>query len=388
VKIPYACQNIDETDIQAVDASLRQDLITRGTTVSGFEENVCRYVGCQYAVAFSSGSAALAAAFRAGDVNASDRLITTPNTFIASVCEAIRLGVRIQFVDIDPWGNMQIPQVIECANVHSSRGKVVVVPVHFGGVAIDMRSLGQKLQAHDLLIIEDAAHAFGSAYPDGQLVGSCAYSDMTIFSFHAVKNITCGEGGMVTTNNEALYQKLRKIRNSGIEKEKLQHMSHPAPWYYEVDTLCVQSHMTEMQAALGRSQLLKIQGFAEKKSQLMEWYRQKLRGLPGVRMMPTDPDARTHYHLCCVYIDFDALNLSRSCVIEQLLQEGIETKFHYVPLYCHPVVQPSCSQTPQQFPAMEQHVLQALSLPFFSKMEQHQVDDVVSALRKVILQSP
>jgi dTDP-4-amino-4,6-dideoxygalactose transaminase len=237
-----------------------------------------------------------------------------------------------------------------------------------------------------IVVIEDAAHALGSLYPDGTPVGNCAYSDMTVFSFHAIKNITCGEGGMVTTNDPVVYQRLKKIRDSGIERIAVTRRPSPEPWYYEVDEISCNFHMTEFQAALGRSQLLRIDSFFQNKASLMAAYRRKLASTPAVALHPSAADPLSHHHLFQVNIEFEALGLTRSKVMEALHALSIGSQYHYVPLYCHPALASAISQTSQAFPVMEEHYKKSLSLPFFSSMTEGDVDRVVTSLRKVLYQ--
>ena len=224
--LPYAHQAIDSSDIDAVTAALKQEIITRGSQVAAFEDDVCRRVHAAHGVAFSNGSTALYAAFQAAGVGPADRIVCSPNTFIASVAGGVKAGARLRFVDIDAYGNMDLSLLADELNVTQSRGRTVIVPVHIAGVAVDMEKLDDLICIPQTVVIEDAAQAFGSAYPDGTPVGSCTYSDMTVFSFHAIKNITCGEGGMVMTNDPVLYQRLKKIRDSGIERIALKN--HPS----------------------------------------------------------------------------------------------------------------------------------------------------------------
>jgi UDP-4-amino-4,6-dideoxy-L-N-acetyl-beta-L-altrosamine transaminase len=384
--LPYAHQAIDSSDIDAVTAALKQQEITRGSQVAAFEHEVCQRVHATYGVAFSSGSTALYAAFQAAHVGPGDRIVTTPNTFIATVAGGVRAGARLHCVDIDAYGNIDLSLLADEINVPQSRGKTVVVPVHFAGVAVDMRKLDDLITAQQTVVIEDAAHALGSFYPDGSPVGNCAYSDMTIFSFHAIKNITCGEGGMVMTNDEALYQHLRKIRDSGIERTEVRDRLSPEPWYYEVDEISCNVHMTEFQAALGRSQLRRIDIFFQNKASLLAAYRRKLAATPAITLPPSAADPITHYHLFQVNIEFEALGLTRSKVMEGLRALSIGSQYHYVPLYHHPVLQSVISQDSKTFSAMEEHMQKALSLPFFSSMTEEDVDRVVTALRKVVFQ--
>ena len=383
--LPYACQNIDASDIKAVTDALQQDIITRGPTVSAFEEAVAKQVGATYAVAFSSGSSAFLAAFHAVHITPYDCVITSANTFIASIAGAIQQKAKVFLLDIDAYGNMQVEMVARVANQFRSRGRSVIVPVHFAGVAMDMRQLARSVTFPRTVIIEDGAHAFGSLYPDGSMVGSCRYSDMTVFSFHAIKNITCAEGGMVTTNDRSLYDRLSTLRNSGIEREQLEHATQPEPWYYEVKELGCNFHMTELQAALGISQLRKLDQFREQKHQLVIWYRERLDGIPGVQLPPDDVDARTHYHLWPIHIEFEALGLTRTSVMQKLREASVGSQYHYVPLYMHPIVSSVCSQSSEEFPMMERYKETALSVPFFSKMQEVDVDHVVKALRHALL---
>jgi dTDP-4-amino-4,6-dideoxygalactose transaminase len=382
--LPYAHQAIDASDIEAVTGSLSHDLITRGPCVQAFEAAICQRVGAAHAVAFSSGSSALCAAFQAARVGPLDQIVTTPNTFIATVAEGVRAGAHVQLVDIDTYGNIDIDRCSDVVNPPRTRGRAIIVPVHFAGVAVDMEHLDSLVTRPDTVVIEDAAHALGSLYPDGSPVGNCRYSDMTIFSFHPAKNITCGEGGMVTTNDETLFNRLRLLRNSGIERAALCHRSSPEPWYYEVTDLSCNFHMTECQAALGTSQLLRLELFAQNKQALTAWYRSKLASVPGVTLPPEEADCRTHRHLFVVRMEFEALGLTRTRVMDELRSMEIGTQYHYVPLYCHPALGSALSQAPGDFPAMEEYARTALSIPFFSSMTEADVDRVVAAVRKVI----
>ncbi len=376
--LPFAQQSIDEGDINAVVQALQQDYITRGATVQAFECAIADLVGARFAVAFSSGSSALYATYGAAKINSFDKVISTPNTFIATVAGGASRGATIHLVDIDAYGNMDIDLLDEDALSPMSRGKSVIVPVHFAGVAVDMRRLSSMIRAQDVVIIEDAAHALGSKYPDGTLVGSCSYSDMTAFSFHASKNIACGEGGMVTTNDPDLFSRLQQLRNSGIEQS--------STWNYQVMDLSCNGHMTEMQAALGLSQLQRLSDFHNHKCALIPLYRELLEHVPGVTAFSSEADARTHYHLFEVHIDYELFNTTRGEVMDRLAEEGVGSQYHYVPLYNHPPLRSLCKQKKELFPMMETHFKKSLSLPFFARMNESDVERVVTALRKAILQ--
>lgn len=383
--LPYARQKIDESDCNAVVQALLGETITRGDYVAKFERAIADFVGASYAVAFNNGSTALFAAYQALDCSSSDLLITTPNTFVATASAGKRLGMAMKYSDIDQFGNMDFSSVIDTINTSRSRGKVVLAPVHFAGVACDMASLSQKIKNPNVAIIEDAAHALGSTYPDGSYVGSCAYSDMTIFSFHPAKNITTGEGGMVTTNDENLYHRLLRLRNSGIERETLVNEVSPKPYYYEVQEISCNYHLTDFQAALGLSQLKKLSTFHERKKKLVAAYRKRLSSIPGIQLPPKDGDHRTHYHLFVVRMPFKELGISREECMNQLKDKGIGTQLHYVPLYYHPALG-SCPKNPKDsYPKMEEYYQTALSLPFFHDMTEDDVDRVAQALRQVIL---
>lgn len=377
--LPYAHQAIDASDIEMVAESLTQDRITRGVQVAAFEKEVCERVGATYGVAFSSGSTALYAAFQAIRVVPGDRIVTSPNTFIATVAGGINSGASLRFVDIDKNGNMALAHLSQQVNVSHSRGRTIIMPIHFAGVAVDMQQLDNAIANPETVVIEDAAHAFGSLYPDGTPVGCCRFSDMTIFSFHAIKNITCGEGGMVTTNDEGFYEKLKRIRDSGIDRAV-----SPDPWYYEVGHLSCNYHMTEFQAALGRSQLRRLDLFGRNKAALVAWYRHKLSSLPGLTLPPAEAEGISHRHLFPVSIEFEALGQTRTEVMEALHAEGIGSQYHYVPLYRHPALAPAMTQKSEEFPAMEDHFRSSLSIPFFSSMTEADVDRVVTKLRKAL----
>jgi dTDP-4-amino-4,6-dideoxygalactose transaminase len=384
--LPYGRQSITHDDIEKMASSLCQEIITRGEKVKEFEQSLAKYVGVPYAVAFSSGSSALWAAYIAADCQSTDQVITTPNTFVATASYPLLKGSKIHFADIDPKsGNIDLEQLLLPPT--KTLGKLIIAPVHFAGVAVDMKKLGQKIDRPNVCVIEDAAHALGSSYPSGETVGSCLYSDMTIFSFHPVKNITTGEGGMVTTASEELYKKLLMVRNSGIERDALQHWHQPEPWYYEVQQIACQSHMTEFQAALGLSQLEKLDLFIAQRRMLVEAYVTGLKRLPGVIAATQQEEiARSAYHLFIVHIDFQRFGTSRTKVMGALRAMNIGSQLHYVPLYRHPIFGCNLEKEKNRCPAMEQYFQEALTLPLFPNMTTKDVEYVIKSLQSILFQ--
>lgn len=376
--IPYAHQSISQEDIDAVSEVMRQDYITRGPKVRAFEEALAQYCGARFAVCVSSGTAGLYLAFQAASVCPDDRVLTTPNSFIATCAAGMRLGARPHFIDIESTsGNMSLDKLQDALGMPYSRGRFVICPVHFAGIALDMKRLDRMLKTPDVVLIEDAAHAIGSYYPSGEKVGSCAFGGMTVFSFHAIKTITCGEGGCVTTNDEALYHRLLRLRDSGIERSS-------EPYYYEVRELSSNPYMTEMQAALGLSQLARLEHFVEKRRRIMSWYRERLKGLLHVRLFDAKHDPYTAYHLACVQLDFDALKTTKKQVYQALLDEQIQTQYHYIPLYRHPLLVSQYGDQHEQFSEMERYYKETISLPLFYALDEADVDRICAALKRAI----
>lgn len=383
--LPYAKQSIDASDLKAVQEALLQDRITRGDTTKLFEEAVAQFVDAKWAVSFNSATTALYATFFAARCSSADRFITTCNTFIATAAAGMRLNIRPHLVDIDRTnGNISLEQLKKELVSPPSRGKFIILPVHFAGIAVDMKKLERMVATPEVVIIEDAAHALGSLYPSGEKVGSCTYSHMTVFSFHPAKHITTGEGGMVTTNDEALYHRLCLFRNNGIEREKPYLTHSPAPGYYEIHELGGNYHMTEMQAALGLSQIKRLPGFIEKRRALVNHYYKSLEGKAHIRLFSKEPEARTAYHLMNVQIDFAHLKISRIDLMEKLHAAGIGSEIHYIPIYRLPVFEKAYGVNSENFPEMESYYSEVLSLPLYPDLTEEDVDYVCSILLSLL----
>lgn len=384
--LPYGRQEITEEDKQAVLEALSQDVITRGEKVALLEEKIKEMTNAPYAVAFSSGTMALFAAYFAAKVSKFDQVVTTPVTFASTATPAIRFGAHLEFGDIDPeTGNFSLDFFAKEQNFSSSRGRRVFVPVHFGGQPIAMDQFERQLTSPSTVIIEDAAHALGATYPTGEAVGSCAFSDMTIFSFHPLKSITSGEGGCVTASSQAYADRLRRFRDNGICRDPSQMGEEvPGPWYYEVVDLGENGHLTEMQGALGLSQLGRLDQMIAKRQSLYENYLERLKKTEGIKPLHVaDPKASAH-HLFAVKIDFETFETTRKEVMEKLKERGIGTQVHYIPLYKFPLFKSYDASLGIELPGAEAYYQKALTLPLHPQMNEGDVNRVCDELFDVL----
>lgn len=386
LKYPYAKQSINDLDEKAVMEALRSPAITRGFFVESFEREVADFCGARFAVSFNSGSTALSAAFFAAEANPYDRVLTTPNTFVATLSGACQKGAAPVFVDIDrKSGNIDVEKLSYNLHTTSTRGKNIIVPVHFAGIPVDMRLLESHIKDLNTVVIEDAAHAIGSKYKDGTRVGSCEHSHITCFSFHPAKTITTAEGGMCTTNDESLYQKLLYYRNNGIERDpSLFKEAERGPWVYEVNYLSGNYFMNELQAALGRSQFSRIESFIAKRKELVKRYRDNLSGKEHLAFFEPEEGVDVAWHLFVCQIDFASAQRERAQVMEELKELGIGTQVHYIPLYRHPFFRKGGRDIREYFPEAEMYYSQALTLPLYYDLTLQDVDEISSALLSTI----
>ena len=354
--IPYGRQSVDDDDIAAVVEVLRGDWLTQGPHVERFEETLAATVGARHAVAFANGTAALHGAAAAAGLGPGDVVATSPLSFAASATCARYVGATPTFVDIDPATlNLDLGQL--------PAGVAAVIPVHYAGLPVDLSGLTPRPR----VVIEDAAHAIGALTPDGP-VGNCAHSDMTMFSFHPVKTVTTGEGGAVTTNSDDLAERLRRFRNHGIVRKP-----EKGGWYYEIEELGFNYRLTDIQAALGTSQLGKLERFVERRNQLAARYRELLAGLP-LELPPEAPPGWRHgYHLFPVRVD------NRSAVFDKLRGAGVGVQVHFVPIYRHPLYA-DLGVDPSDYPGTEAAYERLLSLPLFPDLTEEEQNEVVARL--------
>lgn len=388
--IPYGRHYIDEADVEAVVDVLRHGSLTQGPRIAEFEETVARYVGAKYAVAVSSGTAALHLACLAANVGPGDNVITTPNTFVASANCALYVGAIPQFADIDA-GTLNLDSQCLAAKCKELKKVRAIIPVHFAGLPCDMPSIRAIADKHGSIVIEDAAHALGASYPGGAKVGSCTYSHMTVFSFHPVKVIAAGEGGMITTNDEQLYRRLLRLRSHGINKgedplirqEDACEQGEVKRWYYEMQEMGFNYRLTDIQSVLALSQLQKLGEFIERRLKLAQTYDAAFADLSKAR--PTQINGRTlsAHHLYVLQIDFDGLGLSRTRFMSALRQEGIGTQVHYIPVVAHPYYR-SLGYKPDHFPVTQKYYKQALSIPLYYALTDSEQAQVIGAIRHLV----
>jgi perosamine synthetase len=388
--IPYGRHYIDEDDIHAVTDLLRHGALTQGPLVGDFERAVADYVGAEFAVAVSSGTAALHLAALAAGLGPGGALVTSPITFVASSNAALYVGATPLFADIDPATVNLAPDSL-AAVLRQHPETRVVVPVHFAGLPADMAAIQAVADAAGAAVIEDAAHALGAAYPDGRRVGCCADSLMTAFSFHPVKAIAAGEGGMITTNDEAIYRRLLRLRSHGINKldDPFVHPEQAAtdgeanPWYYEMQELGFNFRITDIQCALALSQFAKLERFIERRRHLARRYDEAFAGHPVIEPAQQSGRDRSGHHLYVVRIDFAAAGTSRATVMHALRERGIVTQVHYIPVPMQPYYR-ALGHEPQRFPAATAYFAQALSLPFYFGLTDEQQARVIASLRDAL----
>lgn len=375
--LPYGRQWIDEEDIEAVVEALKGDFLTTGPYVSRFERAIADYVGAKYAVAFSNGTAALHGACFAAGIGEGDEVITTPMTFAASAnCVLYRGGVPV-FADIDEKTYNIDPQSVEEKITERTKA---IIPVDFAGQPADLDPILEIAEKHRLIVIEDAAHALGAVYK-GRKVGSI--SDMTMFSFHPVKLITTGEGGIIVTNNEEYYERLLQFRTHGITRDRSRMAEDHGPWYYEMQFLGYNYRLTDIQAALGLSQLKKIEKFLELRRRYAAMYNDAFKGMDEL-ILPHQPEwAESGWHLYVIRLRPEKLAASRREIFEALQRQNIGVNVHYIPVHYQPYYR-KLGYDKGICPKAERVYEEILTLPLFPAMSEQDVRDVIETVKRTV----
>lgn len=380
--IPYGRQDISDTDIKAVLEVLKSDFLTQGPVVPAFENEVARYCGTKYAFAVNSATSGLHIACLALGVGKGDIVWTSPITFVASANCALYCGADIDFVDIDPKTyNMSVKALTEKLEKAESEGKLpkVVIPIHLAGQPCEMDKIYPLSKKYGFRIIEDASHAIGGKYKN-EPIGNCKYSDITIFSFHPVKIITTGEGGMCMTNSEEIAVKLGRLRSHGIVRHASEMTHVPdGPWYYQQIDLGFNYRMTDIQAALGLSQMSRLDEFVTKRHKIAVRYNKLLAN--SVVIVPSQhPDSYSGMHLYIIRLKKDS-HLNHLLFFEKLRTAGILVNLHYIPVYTQPYYQQFGFKS-EDFPESEKYYATAISLPMFVTLTEKEQDLIVDTIKK------
>lgn len=380
--IPYGRQSISDTDIESVIQVLRSDFLTQGPQVPAFEKAVAEHVGAPYAVAVNSATSALHMACLALGLGAGDWLWTSPNSFVASANCALYCGAQVDFVDIDPRTYNLCPLALSAkllAAKKTGRLPKVVVPVHFAGQSCDMQAIAALAREYGFKLIEDASHAIGSRW-QGHHVGACRHSDITVFSFHPVKIITTAEGGLLTTRDAGIAQKLADLRSHGITRDATRlERQDEGGWYYEQQSLGFNYRMTELQAALGLSQMTQLDHFVARRQELVARYESGLRGLPLIQPWQ-HPEAYSAFHLYVVQLSGNA-SFSRRTLFTALHGAGILVNVHYIPIHLQPYYRRMGFKA-GDFPIAETYYDNAISLPLYASLSETDQDYVIARLKE------
>lgn len=383
--IPYGRQDIHQSDIDAVVAVLKSDFLTQGPKVPVFEKLVADYCNAKYAVAVNSATSALHIACLTLGLGEGDWLWTSPNTFVASANCGLYCGARVDFVDIDPRTYNMCTNALEeklTQAKQANRLPKVIIPVHFAGQSCDMKRIYALSKQYGFKIIEDASHAIGGKYL-GQFIGGCQYSDITIFSFHPVKIITTAEGGLAMTNQADLAEKMNLFRSHGVTRNpELMTQESEGDWYYQQVELGFNYRMTELQAALGISQMQRLEEFVTKRHELKNRYDELLSGLP-VQCPYQSKDSYSALHLYPIQLDLDNISRSHAQIFAEIRVNGIGVNLHYIPLHTQPYYQ-QMGFRKGDFPQAEIYYSRAISIPMYSGLSTKQQDRVVAVLQQVL----
>jgi perosamine synthetase len=374
--LPYGRQSVDQDDIQAVVDVLRSDWLTTGPKVGEFEETFAAFVGARHAVSFSSGTAALHGAAFAAGLKQGDEAITSPLTFAATANCVLYQGATPVFSDVCRDTLNIEPEQVAARITPRTRA---ILPVDYAGHPADVDAILQLAESRGLTVIEDACHALGAEYR-GRRVGSIAH--MTVFSFHPVKHVTTGEGGMVTTDSAALAETLRRFRNHGISSEARERQ-RSGQWYYEMVLLGFNYRLTDIACALGASQLGKLQSSLERRREIASRYTQAFRGIPGLVVPGVHEGVNPAWHLYPIRLDLSQLRADRKAVFQALRAENIGVSVHYIPVHLHPYYRDRFGYKGGEFPVAEDAYEKLISLPMFHGMSDSDVEDVVAAVTKI-----
>jgi UDP-4-amino-4,6-dideoxy-N-acetyl-beta-L-altrosamine transaminase/dTDP-4-dehydrorhamnose reductase len=398
--IPYGRHWIGVEDIQSVVNTLRSERITQGRKIEEFENALAEYCGAQYAVAVNSGTSALHIACVASEAKEGDEVITSPMTFVASANCAVYCGAKPVFGDIDPKTFNIEPEEIERRVTAQTKA---VIPVHFAGQSCDMESIQEIVKRKEkqfnkkIFVIEDASHALGSMYKSRR-IGSSLFSDMTVMSFHPVKHITTGEGGLVFTNNEGLYKKLKIYRSHGITSDPGDFLyrelafQSPAdsqeplvnPWYYEQAHLGYNYRITDIQCALGLSQLKKLEKFRKRRRQIVNRYNEAFKSVESIRIPFESPDCDSNFHLYVLLLNFEKIGIPRAQFMNKLRERGIQTQVHYIPVHTQPYFQKHFDTKWGDCPNAEEYYQKCLSIPLFPAMTESDVERVINEITHLV----
>ncbi|MFC1630128.1 UDP-4-amino-4,6-dideoxy-N-acetyl-beta-L-altrosamine transaminase [Patescibacteria group bacterium] len=371
--IPYGHQWIDNKDIKEVAKALKTDWITQGSKIAEFEKTVAKYCGAKYAVAVSSGTAALHLAYTVVGTKPGDEIITTPLTFAATANTIVHCGGEPVFVDVESDSLNINPELIEGSITSKTKA---IVPVDFAGHPCDYKDILKIAQKHKLLIIEDAAHALGSIYR-GKKIGN--FADMTILSFHPVKAITTGEGGMVLTNNKSFYEKLKVLRHHGIIKKP-----EKGGWYYEIENPGYNYRITDFQCVLGLSQLKKLDKFIKRRREIVAKYNQAFKDIKGIIIPKERNYVKSAWHIYPIQLNLQKIKVDRRKIFENLRKERIMVQIHYIPLHLQPFYRKKFGYKKGDFPVAEKYYKRTVTLPLFPGITNKDLDRVVKTVKKLI----
>ena len=389
MQIPYGKHFIDRDDIKNVSKVLKTQSITQGPLISKFEKAICKLLNVKYAVAVSSCTAGLHIAVQSIKKKNS-QILTSPVSFVSTANSALFNDLKPIFVDINSKNlNIDLEKVKTAVKKNNRIG--AIIPVHLGGVASGSKEIFNIAKKKKIFIIEDAAHSFGGRYEDGSLIGSCKYADMSVFSFHPVKTITTGEGGVITTNSKDLFSKLQVLRNHGIQKNKKYFKNKKLaytnkkinPWYYEMVDLGFNYRITDIQCALGISQLKKLKKILNKRKEIAKFYDKKLFNIDGLSLMQSNDRLRSSNHLYIIGIDFKKIKIKKNVFMKKLLKKGITTQLHYIPIPMHPYYS-SMGYNMKKLSNAYKYYEKALSIPIFFQLSKKNLEKIVNNLKKIV----